>query len=101
MDKSLSPDRRADLVLAEMTLDEKIMLVHGTGGFEASGPRSNGGAGVIEGIPRLGLPDLQLADSAVGVRAAADRAGGIPPYCRRRLARRRPGIPRWPGRMGT
>ena len=73
MDKSLSPDKRADLVLAEMTLDEKIQLVHGTGGFAASGPRSNGGAGVVEGVPRLGLPDLQLADSAVGVRSAADR----------------------------
>ena len=73
MDKSLSPDKRADLVLEQMTLDEKIQLVHGMGGFEAAGPRSNGGAGVIEGIPRLGLPDLQLADSAVGVRSAADR----------------------------
>ncbi len=73
MDKSLSPDKRADLVLAEMTLDEKIQLVHGAGGFGAAGPRSNGGAGVIAGIPRLGLPDLQLADSAVGVRSAAER----------------------------
>jgi beta-glucosidase len=73
MDKSLAPDQRADLVMEQMTLDEKITLVHGTGGFAASGPRSNGGAGVIEGIPRLGLPDLQLADSAVGVRAAAER----------------------------
>jgi len=73
MDKSLSPDKRADLVMAEMTLDEKIQLVHGMGGFEAAGPRSNGGAGVVAGIPRLGLPDLQLADSAVGVRSAADR----------------------------
>ena len=31
-DKSLSPDERADLVIKEMTLDEKIQLVHGTGG---------------------------------------------------------------------
>ena len=59
--------------MAQMTLDEKIALVHGTGGFAQSGARSNGGAGVVEGIPRLGLPDLQLADSAVGVRAAAER----------------------------
>ncbi|MGO8676914.1 MAG: hypothetical protein ACLQVX_13710 [Limisphaerales bacterium] len=29
MDKSLSPDRRADLVIEQMTLDEKINLVHG------------------------------------------------------------------------
>jgi beta-glucosidase len=73
MDKSLSPDKRADLVLEQMTLDEKIQLVHGAGGFNQAGQRSNGGAGVIAGIPRLGLPDLQLADSAVGVRAAAER----------------------------
>jgi len=73
MDKSLSPDQRADLVLAQMTLDEKITLVHGMGGFGRAGAHSNGGAGVVEGIPRLGLPDLQLADSAVGVRSAAER----------------------------
>src|SRR5581483_10132792 len=73
MDRNLSPDQRADLVIAQMTLDEKITLVHGTGNFEAAGARSNGGAGMIAGIPRLGLPDLQLADSAVGVRAAAAR----------------------------
>jgi beta-glucosidase len=73
MDRSLSPDQRADLVLARMTLDEKITLVHGTGRLEAATARSNGGAGMISGIPRLGLPDLQLADSAVGVRAAAAR----------------------------
>ena len=72
-DKTMSPDRRADLIMEQMTLDEKFTLVHGTGGFESSGARSNGGAGVVAGIPRLGLPDLQLADSAVGVRAAAGR----------------------------
>src|SRR5579872_4296828 len=73
MNRTLSPDARADLVIAQMTLDDKILLVHGTGGFEESGHLSNGGAGMIAGIPRLGLPDLQLADSAVGVRAAASR----------------------------
>jgi len=72
-DKTLPPDRRADLLIERMTLDEKILLLHGMGGFEAAGSRSNGGAGVVSGIPRLGLPDLQLADSAVGVRAAAGR----------------------------
>jgi beta-glucosidase-like glycosyl hydrolase len=73
MDATIPPDQRADLVMRQMTLDEKITLVHGTGGFAQAGPRSNGGAGVVAGIPRLGLPDLQLADSAVGVRAAAGR----------------------------
>src|SRR5436190_829468 len=73
MNKALSPDQRADMVVEQMTLDEKISLAHGPGGFQAAGPRSNGGAGMILGILRLGLPDVQLADSAVGVRAAADR----------------------------
>jgi beta-glucosidase len=73
MDKSLSPDERADLVVKEMTLDEKINMLHGRGGFQAEGAISNGGAGVIQGVPRLGLPPVQLADSAVGVRAAAER----------------------------
>ena len=34
---------------------------------------TNGVAGVIQGVPRLGLPPIQRADSAVGVRAAAER----------------------------
>src|SRR3974377_557670 len=66
MDASLPPDQRADMVIGQMTLDEKISLVHGPGGFEAAGAESNGGAGIILGIPRLGLPTVQLADSAVG-----------------------------------
>ncbi len=73
MNKDLSPDQRADLVVAEMTLDEKISLAHGPGGFQAAGAISNGGAGVVSPIPRLGLPAIQLADSAVGVRSAAER----------------------------
>src|SRR5260370_16998527 len=43
MDKSLSPDRRADLVIAQMTLDEKLSLVHGGGGFGFGPPPGGGG----------------------------------------------------------
>ena len=77
MDKSLSPDRRAELVLSQMTLDEKISLLHGGGwGMLFAGPdapptRSMGGAGFIPGIPRLGIPDLQMADAVVGVGRSA------------------------------
>jgi beta-glucosidase len=73
MDKTLSPDQRADLLISQMTLDEKISLLHGLGrrppGSPESQPatRSLGGAGFIPGIPRLGIPDLQMADAAVGV----------------------------------
>ena len=73
MDTSLSPDQRAEMVVQQMTLDEKISLLHGRGGFQAEGTISNGGAGVVQGVPRLGLPPIQLADSAVGVRGAAER----------------------------
>ena len=73
MNKDLSPDQRAEMVVEQMTLDEKISMAHGAGGFQGAGTRSNGGAGMIPGIPRFGLPDVQLADSAVGVRGAAER----------------------------
>ncbi len=71
MDKTLTPDQRADLVVKEMTLEEKIQLVHGSGmpGFGAVDPaavRSNGGGGFVPGIERLGLPDLNMNDSSVG-----------------------------------
>jgi len=76
MNTSLSPDQRADLVVTQMTLDEKIQLVHGAGwGVLREGdpvpPRSNLGAGYTPGIDRLGIPDINLADSAVGVRLGA------------------------------
>src|SRR3974390_1828138 len=76
MNTSLSPDERADLVIAQMTLDEKIQLVHGAGwGVLREGdpvpPRSNLGAGYTPGIDRLGIPDINLADSATGVRLGA------------------------------
>jgi beta-glucosidase len=75
-DTSLSPDRRADLVVQQMTLDEKLQLVHGVGWtvLRDGAPvpaESNHGAGFVPGIPRLGIPKLDLADSAVGVRMAA------------------------------
>ena len=75
MNSTLSPDRRAELVLGQMTLEEKLQLVHGTGwGVLRAGAtvpaRSNKGAGYVPGIPRLGIPDINLADSAVGIRMA-------------------------------
>ena len=77
--KALSPDERADMVLGQMTLDEKIQMVHGAGWgvLRAGAPipaRSNFGAGFMAGIDRLGIPDINLADSAVGIRMAAYQA---------------------------
>lgn len=69
MNTSLDPDTRADMMVKEMTIDEKIQLVHGAGwGVLRPGAvvpaGDNGGAGFVAGIPRLGLPDINLADSA-------------------------------------
>jgi beta-glucosidase len=68
-DASLSPDVRADLVVKDLTLDEKISLLHGQGmPFFVNAPsESNGGAGYSNAIPRLGIPAIQMADSAYGV----------------------------------
>ena len=73
-DKSLSPDKRADMVVKELTLDEKIQLLHGLG-WQAifakpeSGPatRAISALTFVPGIPRLGIPDLQMTDSVEGV----------------------------------
>jgi len=76
MNTNLSPDERAELVLKEMTLDEKITLIHGNGmpGWGEPRPNAylgNGGAGFVLGIPRLGIPMIQMSDAAYGVRASA------------------------------
>jgi beta-glucosidase len=73
-DISLGPDARADLVVKELTLEEKVSLLHGQGmPFFAKGPtESNGGAGYSNAILRLGIPAVQMADSAYGVTRGAD-----------------------------
>jgi beta-glucosidase len=79
MNPSLSPDERANMVLKEMTLDEKIDLLHGMGmpGWprEVQNPEpelGNGGAGFVLGVPRLGIPIIQMSDAAYGVRSSAE-----------------------------
>jgi len=72
-DAGLSPDVRADLVIQELALDEKISLLHGQGmPFFSTGPsESNGGAGYSNAIPRVAIPAIQMADSAYGVTRGA------------------------------
>jgi beta-glucosidase len=79
MNASLSPDERAEMVLKEMTLDEKIDVLHGMGmpGWprEVQNPEpelGNGGAGFVLGVPRLGIPFIQMSDAAYGVRSSAE-----------------------------
>ena len=74
MNKSLSAGERAELVLKQMTLDEKLALLHGNGMANNPTwtmpltPGANGGAGYVEGVKRLGIPPLVISDAAYGVR---------------------------------
>src|ERR1700723_1430115 len=75
MDQSLSPDQRADLVLKEMTLDEKIAVIHGVGmptddPLTQENMPSNRGVGYEVGVPRLGIPGIDMSDAAYGVRSS-------------------------------
>jgi beta-glucosidase len=65
------------MVVKEMTIDEKISMLHGTGmeGLSLMSPlaiHSNGGAGYVPAIPRLGIPAIQMSDAAYGVRNSGD-----------------------------
>ena len=75
-DKSLSPDKRADLVLKKMTLEEKVTIVDGMFGSVAKlgGQEIEpvpgvlmGSAGHIPGVPRLGIPAQEETDAGLGV----------------------------------
>jgi beta-glucosidase len=73
--KSLSPDERADLVIKQMTLDEKIAMLHGVGmptddPFTVENAPSNRGVGYEVGVPRLGIPGIDMSDAAYGVRSS-------------------------------
>jgi beta-glucosidase len=81
-DRHASPDRRAAALVAAMTLDEKIQLVHGitvcqfpVGDFPGS-ERTLKGAGFVPGIPRLGIPDVNYTDAGAGVTNCGARPNG-------------------------
>lgn len=69
-----SPAERAEVILKQLTLDEKLALLHGNGMAHASQWQmplthlTNGGAGYVEGVKRLGIPPLVISDAAYGVR---------------------------------
>ena len=60
-------DRRAEAILAKMTIEQKIDLLGGTDGF------------FVRAMPDLGVPRLRMADGPMGVRNSgpATAAGGI------------------------
>lgn len=57
-------DARVDKLLSQMTLQEKMTLIHGT---QEDPAVYQGQAGYLAGIPRLGIPGLRFADGPPGV----------------------------------
>jgi beta-glucosidase len=85
MDTALSPDARASLLVAQLTLDEMISLVHGPMPALCNPPPDDAamGAGFIPGVPRLGIPPLNETDASLGIAnprrvRTGDGATGLP-----------------------
>ncbi len=74
--RTLSADQRADLLLARLSLEQKIQLLHGTGDPHIGAPdphaaEGNGGSGYVPGFPEYDVPGIQMDDSASGVAYSA------------------------------
>jgi beta-glucosidase len=57
-------DARVDKLLSQMTLEEKLTLIHGT---QEDPAVYQGQAGYLAGVPRLHIPGLRFADGPPGV----------------------------------
>jgi beta-glucosidase len=78
MNKQLGAAQRADLVVKEMTLDEKLKLVIGYFGVDNEAKKYKRpeesykqSAGFVYGVPRLGIPNLWQTDAGIGVASQA------------------------------
>ncbi len=74
MNTQLGAAERADLVVKEMTMDEKLKLVFGYFGMDQEAKKYkrpaesyDQSAGFVYGVPRLGIPNLWQTDAGVGV----------------------------------
>ncbi len=70
---------RADAIVARMTLEEKIALLHGLFPPMAAGKTGNElipSAGHIDGVPRLGVPLVRESDASLGVANQVEQRKG-------------------------
>ncbi len=79
-DRNRSADAKAEATLRTMTPEEKILLLHGPmASLLPAAKRPAGvpiGAGVILGVPRLGIPNLTETDASLGVSNLNDLRKG-------------------------
>ncbi len=78
-DRNLISDRVKDL-LSQMTMEEKIHLLKGSGlssamGNQEPGEGVPGAVGTIVPTPRLGIPTIYLSDGPAGLRIQPTREG--------------------------
>ena len=76
-DTSLSADRRAGLLLAALTQDEKVSLLAGdelNGVYGLPGTHT----GTSDGIARVGIPTIHFTDGTAGIRQGAATAMPAP-----------------------
>jgi beta-glucosidase len=69
-ESELTPDQRAEAALKQMTLDEKIAMLHGSFGSVLRKTRPDEkriGAGHVPGVARLAIPELYESDGGLGV----------------------------------
>jgi beta-glucosidase len=62
-----TPADRARTLVQQMTVEERLSLVHGT-----RDPEELGEAGYWPGLPRLGIPPLRFADGPPGINVNGD-----------------------------
>ena len=70
---------RAEALVARMTIEEKIALVHGLFPPMAKGKTTNElipSAGHIDGVPRLGIPVVRESDASLGVANQVEQRRG-------------------------
>jgi beta-glucosidase len=80
-DRALPAEQRARSLVAAMTLDEKLQLVHGLFPPKAIGQPGAPAdiipsAGHVPGIPRLGIPALRESDASLGVANLVEQRPG-------------------------
>ena len=67
--------RRADELLKQLTLDEKLQLILSKYPSNAS---PGGGGGYIEGVTRLHIPDINISDSSTGSGSTTQLSSTFP-----------------------